>query len=66
MNKVNRNESAKAMLYASFGDFGLAARTLSACIRSAPKKDRNELLTIGANYPALIQHPDFIIGEVTA
>ena len=39
---------------------GYAARGLSALIR-ASRKSRNELITIAAGIPAIVQHPDFII-----
>jgi hypothetical protein len=61
MTKINRQESAKAMYYASMGYFDLAARTISASIRATNgQKERNELFTIAANYPAIVQHPEFI------
>lgn len=65
MNKTNRSESAHAMYYVSIGEFGLAARTMSACIRAVSKKDANELITMAAAYPALVQHPDFIVQKVS-
>ena len=62
MTKINRQESAKAMYYAAMGCFDVAARTISASIRATKgQKERNELLTIAANYPAIVQHPEFIV-----
>ena len=62
MTKINRQESAKAMYYAAMGYFDLAAMTISACIRAAKSaKERNELICEAANYPAIVQHPEFII-----
>jgi len=62
MTKINRQESAKAMYYSAMGNFDIAARTMSACIRAARNaKDRNELLTIAAGYPAMVKHSDFIV-----
>lgn len=62
MTKINRIESARAMLYAALGNFDLAARTISACIRATrSEKERNELITLAAAYPALVQHPEFIV-----
>jgi len=62
MTKINRQESAKVMYYSAMGHFDIAARTMSACIRAARSvKERNELLTMAAGYPALVQHSDFIV-----
>ena len=62
MTKINRQESAKALYYASMGYFDLAARTISSAIRSASSvKERNELITAAAAYPAIVQHPEFLI-----
>ena len=56
-----RKEAARNMYYASIGEIGMAARGMSALIRAANKKDRNELITIAADVPAVVQHADFII-----
>ena len=38
------------------------ARALSALVRSArTNKSRNELLTVAAGFPAVLQHPEFIV-----
>lgn len=43
-------------------DAGFIARSLSASIRAArTNKSRNELITFAANWPAAVQHIDFII-----
>mgnify|MGYP003437330968 CR=1 FL=1 len=62
MTKANRTESAKAMYLASLGHFDIAARTMSACIRAARSNtERNELICEAANYPAIVQHSEFIV-----
>jgi len=62
MTKINRSETAKALQYAALGHFDIAARTMSAAIRSASgTKERNEIITAAAAYPAIIQHPEFLI-----
>ena len=62
MTKINRQESAKAMYCAAMGHFDLVARTMSACIRAARSaKERNELITEAAAYPAILHSPDWII-----
>jgi hypothetical protein len=62
MTKIERSEASKAMYYASMGAMDLAARTMSANIRATRSvKTRNELLTMAAGYPALVQHAEFIV-----
>jgi len=62
MTKSNRIESSKAMYYAAMGHIDIAARTISACIRSAKSvKERNELIVEAMGYPAIVNHPEFII-----
>jgi hypothetical protein len=62
MTKINRQESAKAMYYSAMGNFDIAARTMSACIRAAGSaKERDELITLAAGYPALVQNSEFIV-----
>lgn len=41
---------------------GYAARSISALIRAtATTKNRNEMLTAAAAFPAIVQHADFIV-----
>ena len=48
---TNRNEIA-----------GYAARSISALIRAtATTKNRTEMLTAAAAFPAIVQHADFIV-----
>ncbi len=62
MTKINRSETAKALQYAALGHFDIAARTMSAAVRSARgMKERNEIIASAAEYPAIIQHPEFLI-----
>jgi hypothetical protein len=62
MNKLNYTELSRNLLYASFGEFGMAARGISSLIRSSrTTKEQNEILTAAAAYPAIVQHKDFII-----
>lgn len=65
MTKSERREADKlvGMVVAGGAVYvGYAARGLSALIRStATTKNRNELITIAAGVPAIVQHRDFIV-----
>jgi hypothetical protein len=62
MNKSESREVAKTIQYGASLGAGYMARSLSALIRGArTTKSRNELLTLAAGFPAVVQHPDFIV-----
>ena len=65
MTKSESRECLKLQAWSKFPnpDIGLLARSYSALVRSARTiKSRNEILTYAAAVPAVVQHPQFIIG----
>jgi hypothetical protein len=63
MTKSQKQETnhVACLLAAKLADEGYAARALSALARSASEKARNEIITYAARWPAVVQHPDFIL-----
>jgi hypothetical protein len=62
MSKSTAREVNNVKTYMAHGMVDTAARAASALVRCASSaKARNELLTVFAGWPALIQHADFIV-----
>jgi hypothetical protein len=62
MNKSESREVFKTLAYGASLGAGYMARSFSALIRGArTNKSRNELLALAAGFPAVVQHPDFIV-----
>ncbi len=62
MNKSETREVAKTIQHGAQLGAGYMARSLSALIRGAmTTRSRNALILVAAGYPAVVQHPDFIV-----
>ncbi len=66
MTKSERKEAEKLMAYAkaacSLQGCNYAARGMSALIRAtATKSNRNELITLASDIPAVVQSAEFIV-----
>jgi hypothetical protein len=61
MNKSEIREANKARLYASMGNVGAAARSLSALIRCAMTKRSKLALLEVARELNVANHPEFIV-----
>ena len=69
MTRSEKREVAKLdrimRMQAGLSDWGVAylARSFSALIRaSMTTKSRNEIINVASYVPAIVQHPEFIIG----
>jgi len=62
MTKSEIREIKSIETYIAYGMIDTAARAASALVRCARStKARNDLLTYFAEWPAVIQHPEFIV-----
>ncbi len=62
MTKSETREVAKTLQHGAILGAGYMARSLSALIRGAmTTKSSNELRALAARFPAVVQHPDFIV-----
>lgn len=60
MTKAQRNEIAKAGYYCTMGHADIAARSLSALIRSATSNKAAAEIRTEAERLGVVSHPDFI------